>query len=303
MTMVSQTLNVPESEIDLLAQLHEDIYDLPIKKAAAQIGADPFEVRLQLLLHLPRFRQICPEIVFCEIEHVSGILRKRIRGYEKWLNPTFDPLESPYDTRFDEISEAEAKIIHQHFHYIGSARDNSLHFGLITQFTHRICALLSYSTFDLSHMYDQLPAEISPDEVIVLSRVYAFHWSPKNQISFMLGRAWRWFAENRLDVKMFITYVNPNLGFTGASYRASNWVYFGAEHGTRYAYLDGEYITDRELVRKHHTSNPQKLGSKLGEHFTVSQTPLKPLDLYVYFPNKDLRAKYMRGFHYHFERP
>jgi hypothetical protein len=47
---------------------------------------------------------------------------------------------------------------------------------------------------------------------------------------------------------LLITYLNPNLGFTGASYKASNWHVIGIELGNRYAYLDGRYITDRRLA-------------------------------------------------------
>jgi hypothetical protein len=45
--------------------------------------------------------------------------------------------------------------------------------------------------------------------------------------------------------RLLLTYRNPNVGFTGASYRAGNWILWARERGTRYSYLDRQYITDR----------------------------------------------------------
>jgi hypothetical protein len=102
---------------------------------------------------------------------------------------------------------------------------------------------------------------------------------------------------------MLLTYINPNLAFTGSSLKASNWVFFGYEKGTRYAYLNKEYITDRELVRYYGTANPSLLQTELQDRFEVSRVNLDPLQLYAYFIDKGLYAEYAEGFQYEFERP
>jgi hypothetical protein len=56
--------------------------------------------------------------------------------------------------------------------------------------------------------------------------------------------------EGRKGETDFVTYVNPNMMFTGSSYRASGWQQIGTEPGTRYRYLADRYTTDRELARQ-----------------------------------------------------
>src|SRR5262249_33435035 len=68
----------------------------------------------------------------------------------------------------------------------------------------------------------------------------------------------------------FVTYVNPNMGFTGSSYLASGWRMLGDEPGTKYRYLDDRYITDRRLAvtfGKHDDASYRKI---LGDRFSVS---------------------------------
>jgi hypothetical protein len=69
-----------------------------------------------------------------------------------------------------------------------------------------------------------------------------------------------------------LTYLNPNLGFTGVSYGASNWTHF-VEVPARYAYLAGNYVTYRNL-----TSLPAARRRDLG----YSQYQLAPLKILRY---------------------
>ena len=112
----------------------------------------------------------------------------------------------------------------------------------------------------------------------MVSRVFAFDWAPRNVISFLLARTEESEAMNR-NVKMLLTYLNPNMGFNGASYKAANWMEVGLETGTRYAYLRGDYITDRRL-----SSLP------LWERHLVqfSQMRLLPLQVLGRFLDRDL---------------
>ena len=96
--------------------------------------------------------------------------------------------------------------------------------------------------------------------------------------------------------KILLTYVNPNLGFTGASYEASNWVYFAREENTRYSYLDGYYVTDRVLESKFGTANPTKLKCIYGKRFESTTMPLLALDLYAYFLEKATRIRNSNAF-------
>ena len=94
-------------------------------------------------------------------------------------------------------------------------------------------------------------------------------------ISYLLSRAAR--AERRLGVTDFVTYVNPNMGFTGRSYRASGWQLLGNEPGTTYRYLDSRYVTDRKLEAAFGKHDDGAYRQLLGNRFCISRMPLAPL--------------------------
>ncbi len=123
----------------------------------------------------------------------------------------------------------------------------------------------------------------------MLSRVFAFDWAPPNAITFLVRRATVVARERHPTARMILTYVNPNLGFSGASYRAGNWSLIAREHGTRYAYLDGEYVTDRHLAVTFGTSEPTHLLDRIGDRFAVSRMPLAPLNVYALALERRLR--------------
>ena len=155
-------------------------------------------------------------------------------------------------------------------------------------------------------MHPYLPDGVEPSNVLVVSRVFCFDWAPWNAVSYMMGQMYKRLRCTRPDVKMLLTYINPNLAFKAASLRASNWVLFGYEKETRYAYLDKAYITDRQLVRQYQTTDPYVLYNRLGDRFeasTLRGVQLDPLQLYAYFLDKDLYTRYSYGFEYVFRRP
>jgi len=82
-------------------------------------------------------------------------------------------------------------------------------------------------------------------------------------------------------VSLLLTYLNPNVGFTGASYKADNWVLFGEENDTRYLYLDGDYKTDRFFWERFGSSNFEVLTRMLGERVTRSSYSLAPLQVFA----------------------
>jgi len=105
--------------------------------------------------------------------------------------------------------------------------------------------------------------------------VFAFSGSPKNTISFLLSRVAH--VEANRGVTDLVTYVNPNMGFKGVSYRASAWQLLGNESGTTYRYLDGRYITDRHLAKDFGRCDDLGYRTLLGTRFAVSRMQLNPL--------------------------
>ena len=77
-----------------------------------------------------------------------------------------------------------------------------------------------------------------------------------------------------------------------ASTRAANWRRFGLEAGTRYAYLNGNYMTDRRLAT---------LSAEERNAVVYSTMSLEPLHLYRRVldrrlaKDEDLRANFLVG--------
>jgi len=278
-----------------------------IREIASKQSIRARDLELQVLLYLPRliYDNHLPDndIFINEVKRLSSIIKQKIRLYIDWLKLPSNPPLSIRNTNFIKIPRSKARIIHERFHYLSSYRINSLHFGLDTLDENRLVTLVTLSPFDLEHIAKKLPPEINAPEVLVVSRVFSFDWAPKNASSYIMSRIFKWIKQIKPTIKLLITYINPNIGFTGASYKASNWILLGREWGTRYVYLDGKYITDRELVRRFGTSEAKSLQKMKSTRFEISKIDLVPLLIYVYFLDKELRHRYDKGFKHNFWRP
>jgi hypothetical protein len=182
------------------------------------------------------------------------------------------------------LSDRDAEVIFGQLHYLRSTRRDAENWALFDGST--IVAAAALSPCDLTHLRP-LPRSVQVDEVVVLSRVYAFSSAPKNTLSFFFGHLAKR-AASQLK-RLMISYVNPNLGFTGASYRAANWSLLYREHGTRYQYIDGKYVTDRKLVSDFGTSKPDLIRGLAGNRYEAVTEGLAPLSIFGYFVDQEDR--------------
>lgn len=230
-------------------------------------------LHLQALLQLPR---VADERGFVSIPVVDALLTElaeELPVAAEWFVPDSPP--SPRSLHFCEVDAARAYDVMERFHYLRSPRTDGRAYGLSTS-TDRLAALCVSSPLDVRHLCDLLVAHGRPCHLArVVSRVFAFEGAPKNCISYLLSRVTR--AERRIGVTDFVTYVNPNMGFTGSSYRASGWHLLGEEPGTTYRYLDGRYETDRRLASEFGEHDDETYRRLLGHRFAVSTMPLAPL--------------------------
>jgi len=233
---------------------------------------------LQALLHLPRVAgsdgSIDVDLAAAEIARLRARRAAELAPLQWMAEP---PPETPSLAELEVrvIAQRDAEPVLAHFHYLRSFRDDSV--SVAALYDDRIVALCSVSPLDVPALARKLPI-MSFQEAAVVSRVFAFDWAPRNVISFLLARTEVSEAVNS-DVTMLLTYINPNMGFNGASYKAANWIELGLETGTRYAYLHGDYITDRRIS----TLPPSEL--RLVE---FSQMRLLPLQVLGRFLNRDL---------------
>lgn len=241
----------------------------------------------RVLLQLPR---LADENGFLDTEEAAREIQ-RIADLDvaapAWLEEPDRVPDSPLELDLVELDTERARLLHRHFHYLRSYRPG-LH--LAGSIDGHVAALLTFSDLDLDPIRAMLPASAGTASARVLSRVYTAAWAPRNSLSRLLALAARELRVRDPGLGLLFTYLNPGIGFDGASYKAANWQLFGRELGTRYAYLDADYVTDRELTRRFGSSDAATLERMLGGRIGFSRMPLPPLDLYAFALDSRLNA-------------
>jgi hypothetical protein len=85
------------------------------------------------------------------------------------------------------------------------------------------------------------------------------------------------------SVELLVTAVDPNLGFTGISYRAANWQQWMTVRARPYLYENHRHVTPRQLRERFGTANLAKLQDKYPGIFEKSKVSL--LDSMIYCSN------------------
>jgi len=116
----------------------------------------------------------------------------------------------------------------------------------------------SVAEFDLMHVAEKINGLVDLQRVMVYSRFFTFRWAPQNIFSYFWSKVQRFMVKSHGTQLMF-SFVNPNMGFDGCSFRGCNWELFAYEHGTMYSYVDGQYRTVRSLhgIPRYHVSTSQ----------------------------------------------
>lgn len=234
----------------------------------------PFRaLHLQTLLHLPRIADPTGRVPTDAARSETTRIAPLVPANSEWTSPV-PSAAGGWGVR--AIDETVARPILERFHYLRSFRENSRHFGLYGDDPDHPVALASTSANDVEVLGRiALRNGVTATQSRIVSRVFSFPAAPRNAISMLLSRVGRF--ERQVGIRMLLTYVNPNLGFNGGSYRASNWTLGGEEPGTAYNYVDGTYVTGRALQRCYGTTDPLRLGQVLGPRYERSHMPLLPL--------------------------
>jgi hypothetical protein len=192
------------------------------------------------------------------------------------------PVCSLHSAVLKEIRSEIAQQMHEGAHYLGGFHEG-IHLGLVCHSSADPFSLVTLSPLDVQTLIEKLPVGVGSSEVLVVSRLITAPEAPKNTLSFTLGRVFAWVRNHRGAIKLLLTYLDPNLGFSGSVYRATNWFLFATEPKRPYLYLDGEYITSRDLRCRfgfHHWETPE---SAVGDRLSRSSVPLRPLEAYGYW--------------------
>lgn len=87
-------------------------------------------------------------------------------------------------------------------------------------------------------------------DVIELRRLCCIDKTPKNTESYFIGRTLRWLKQNT-DIKIVVSYADPEYGHSGVIYKASNFKLLGKTSRGRVIMWNGKKYHDKAIRTKY----------------------------------------------------
>ena len=133
------------------------------------------------------------------------------------------------------------------------------------------------------------PKSISPElkeeEVLELTRLFIFDDYGKNTESVVLSKTFKWLQENASEIKVLVSYSDPEQGHLGIIYQATNWIYQGNKtkilESRQFKFEEhGDWLHSRTVSAQYGTNGVPALTKKVGHTFWWRVEP--PKHRYVY---------------------
>jgi hypothetical protein len=253
-----------------------------VDEVAAEYAVDPRALTVRTLLHLPRsadqYGRLSRDLVMAELSRTAAQLWADTQATGGLM------AHGPHllrDLEFERLSTDQAEPIFKRLHYLRSARPGSTNYALVDP-VHRLpVTLCSVSPLDWRRVGNHIAKQFGVPSTRIwdVSRVYSSDLAPANAISYLFAHVRRALRADGAQVDLLTTAVDPNLGFTGASYRAANWQHWLSVGARPYLYQDGEYVTPRQLRTRFGNANLHELGDQ-PYRFEQSSAPLR--DSFIY---------------------
>jgi hypothetical protein len=255
-----------------------------VGETARRVAVEPRALAVRALLHLPR---VASDQGWIRRSDVHGELRTSAEGLlvDARAARSHMPGEGFLlrDLLFDVIEPSRALPVLTSLHYLRSARQDSFYFALVDPIDRLPVSLCSVSRLEWKCVSNQLKGAqfgIRPAGAWDVSRVYSVDSAPANAISLLLSKVRVYFRRNFPSADLLVTAVDPNLGFTGSSYRASNWQQWMTVKARPYLYENGLHVTPRQLRERFGTASLPQLEAGYPGRFQQSKVRL--LDSMIY---------------------
>lgn len=129
--------------------------------------------------------------------------------------------------------------------------------------------------------------QLELDNVLELTRLVCLDGYGKNLESYFIGKTFEWLKKNAPEVKVLISYADPEQEHTGTIYRATNWLYQGCgatklmpDYSLK-LFEDGEWIHSRTVAAKFGHKAIESLAQRIGHTFWRKEETSK--HRYIYF--------------------
>lgn len=127
---------------------------------------------------------------------------------------------------------------------------------------------------------------ISENEVLELTRLYIEDGYGSNIESYVIGLSFDWIKKNDKNIKVLISYADPQVGHLGKIYQATNWLYQGDSmrlldaYSLKYDLSDKLWIHSRTVFSLYGSNNVDVLKNKIGKTFWLKLEERKHRYLY-----------------------
>jgi hypothetical protein len=232
---------------------------------------------VRVLLQLPRVASRDGWIAECQVQQELKTCALRLRSDTQAVRIHL-PMETfeLRDLVFQQIPGSRAIPVLSSLHYLRSTRPGSLYFALVDPSQSLPVSLCSVSPLVWKRLANRISAQfaIRVGQVREISRMYSVNGAPHNAISSLLSKVRTYLRRNVPSVDMLVTTVDPNLGFTGCSYRAANWQEWITVKARPYLYEDRQYVSPRQLRERYGTSSLIELRAQHPGRFEQSRAKL-----------------------------
>jgi hypothetical protein len=233
-----------------------------VTETALRVGVEPRALAVRVLLHLPRVASHNGWVTRWQAQRELRISASRLRGDTRAVSNHLPVKKfSLRELAFEVIDPSRALPLLTSLHYLRSARQDSLYFALLDPTDRLPVSLCSVSPLEWKRVSNQLQAQfaIRQGSAWDVSRVYSVDSAPANAISLLLSKVRLYFRRNFPSADLLVTVVDPNLGFTGSSYRASNWQQWMTVKARPYLYEYDQHVTPRQLRERYDTASLNEL--------------------------------------------
>jgi hypothetical protein len=264
-----------------------------VGQTASIAGVEPRALAVRALLHLPRVATYNGWVLKGQAQQELSDSAKRLRSdvHAARRHVPIGKFQLA-DLDFEEVDSPRALPVLTSLHYLRGSRPDSLYFALVDPINRLPVSLCSISPLQWKCVGKQLDAQFGIPQKAVwdVSRVYSIDSAPPNAISSLLSKLRIHIRRNMPSVELMVTAVDPNLGFTGVSYRAANWQQWMIVRARPYLYEKGHYVSPRQLREHYGTASLIDLQAKYPRRFQQSKARLLDTMIYCCSVNGETKA-------------
>tara|TARA_Y100000310_G_scaffold311675_1_gene358169 strand:+ start:992 stop:1669 length:678 start_codon:yes stop_codon:yes gene_type:complete len=193
------------------------------------------------------------------------------------------------EVEMQKIPSNLAKSIIMKHHYSHAFPASELCLGFYVK--KKLNAVVVYGQSASSTMKDSLPGKYWE-----LVRLFSFDWAGKNMESYCIGQSIKYIKRNHKNIKILVSFADPEQGHFGKIYQATNWLYSGVSIEDIWYIIDDKKVHPRTMNQRYGTRSKDKL-EKLGVEYEIKKLHGKHRYLYLMGSKKE-RKELMKNLKY-----